>query len=231
MRDIRRHVRDRHCRVAGWDEPGTAEWHATIGVTIVTGIVALRDGMSRDYGKGGPFLPCTLMILRLTARVAPPTLRTVNVATARFDRVSPDGRACCVASRTLPRQSGRTDISRRDRETNTGRRSAARALCRPQGLPPVDSRRKPVHRWPINVYGYRFYDPLTGRWPSRDPIEENGGLNHYGFLGNDSINSVDLLGTEEAPWNRPDRTDISREEFKKWLEKVGKPIGEKNSDL
>lgn len=40
---------------------------------------------------------------------------------------------------------------------------------------------------------YRFYDPLTGRWPSRDPIEE-GGVNLYGVRGNDGINWVDLLG-------------------------------------
>ncbi|MBB5350675.1 RHS repeat-associated protein [Haloferula luteola] len=24
-------------------------------------------------------------------------------------------------------------------------------------------------------YGYRYYDPVTGRWPARDPIEERGG--------------------------------------------------------
>ena len=28
-------------------------------------------------------------------------------------------------------------------------------------------------------YGYRYYDPETGRWPSRDPIEENNNLNAY----------------------------------------------------
>ena len=162
----------------------------------MTGIVALRDGMIRDYGKGGPFLPCTLMIMRLTAQVAPPTLRTVNVATGRFGRVSPDGRAWCVASRTLPRQPGRTDISRRDSETNTGRRGATRALCRPVGQPPVDRRRNAVHRWPINIYGYRFYDPVMGRWPSRDPIEEEGGVNLYGFVVNDGVDSIDALGRE-----------------------------------
>ena len=43
-------------------------------------------------------------------------------------------------------------------------------------------------------YGYRYYDPVTGRWPSRDPIEEEGGVNLYGFVGNDGINSFDLLG-------------------------------------
>jgi hypothetical protein len=43
-------------------------------------------------------------------------------------------------------------------------------------------------------YGYRYYDPLTGRWPSRDPIEEDGGLNLYGFVGNKGLNQWDYLG-------------------------------------
>lgn len=43
-------------------------------------------------------------------------------------------------------------------------------------------------------YGYRYYDPVTGRWPSRDPIEEEGGINLYGFVGNDGVNWVDCLG-------------------------------------
>ena len=43
-------------------------------------------------------------------------------------------------------------------------------------------------------YNYRYYDPLTGRWPSRDPIGEQGGVNLYGFIGNNPINLFDLLG-------------------------------------
>jgi hypothetical protein len=39
-------------------------------------------------------------------------------------------------------------------------------------------------------------DPLTGRWPSRDPIEEEGGLNLYVFVGNEGLNKIDLLGME-----------------------------------
>jgi RHS repeat-associated protein len=31
-------------------------------------------------------------------------------------------------------------------------------------------------------YGYRYYNPGTGRWLSRDPIGEKGGLNLYGFV-------------------------------------------------
>ena len=46
----------------------------------------------------------------------------------------------------------------------------------------------------IPVYGYRFYDPVTGRWPSRDPIEEEGGINLYGFVGNAATGRVDDKG-------------------------------------
>jgi RHS repeat-associated protein len=46
----------------------------------------------------------------------------------------------------------------------------------------------------LYYYGYRFYDPETGRWPSRDPIEERGGVNLYGFVGNDGVNGWDYLG-------------------------------------
>lgn len=45
-------------------------------------------------------------------------------------------------------------------------------------------------------YGYRYYDPTTGRWINRDPIEESGGLNLYGFVGNDAVNSWDLWGMQ-----------------------------------
>jgi RHS repeat-associated protein len=46
----------------------------------------------------------------------------------------------------------------------------------------------------LYYYGYRFYDPVTGRWPSRDPIEEHGGINLYGFLNNDALADWDFLG-------------------------------------
>ena len=37
-------------------------------------------------------------------------------------------------------------------------------------------------------------DPLTGRWPSKDPIGEGSGANMYFFLGNDGVNGIDILG-------------------------------------
>jgi len=46
----------------------------------------------------------------------------------------------------------------------------------------------------VRVYGYRHYDPVTGRWPSRDPIGEEGGVNLYAFVGNDGVNEWDFLG-------------------------------------
>lgn len=50
-------------------------------------------------------------------------------------------------------------------------------------------------------YGYRYYDPVTGRWPSRDPIEESGGVNLYGFVDNSPIIWVDFLGREAIEIN------------------------------
>jgi RHS repeat-associated protein len=49
-------------------------------------------------------------------------------------------------------------------------------------------------------YGYRYYDPLTGRWPSRDPIGERGGVNLYGLVGNDGVNKWDYLGLDNGDW-------------------------------
>jgi hypothetical protein len=45
-------------------------------------------------------------------------------------------------------------------------------------------------------YAYRYYNPTTGRWLSRDPIEELGGVNLYAFVGNDGVNQWDYLGRE-----------------------------------
>jgi RHS repeat-associated protein len=46
----------------------------------------------------------------------------------------------------------------------------------------------------LYYYQYRYYDPVTGRWPSRDPIGEEGGLNMYGFGPNSPVNGIDSDG-------------------------------------
>lgn len=43
-------------------------------------------------------------------------------------------------------------------------------------------------------FGYRYYDPVTGRWPSNDPIEERGGVNLYAYIENKINLSFDYLG-------------------------------------
>ena len=43
-------------------------------------------------------------------------------------------------------------------------------------------------------YGYRYYNPDTGRWLSRDPIGELGGVNLYAFTKNAPLNLIDLFG-------------------------------------
>ncbi|PTY04248.1 hypothetical protein DB347_20335 [Opitutaceae bacterium EW11] len=43
-------------------------------------------------------------------------------------------------------------------------------------------------------FGMRYYCPRLGRFINRDPIEEQGGLNLYGFCGNDAVNRYDVLG-------------------------------------
>ena len=45
-------------------------------------------------------------------------------------------------------------------------------------------------------FGLRDYLPKLGRWTSRDPIEEEGGNNIYGFILNNPINYIDFLGMQ-----------------------------------
>jgi hypothetical protein len=41
---------------------------------------------------------------------------------------------------------------------------------------------------------YSFYNPNQGRWLSRDPIQERGGVNVYACLKNSAISEFDRLG-------------------------------------
>jgi RHS repeat-associated protein len=56
-------------------------------------------------------------------------------------------------------------------------------------------------------YGFRSYSPELGRWVNRDPIEERGGVNLYGMVGNDAVNRWDKLGLEfTGTYSITDRT-------------------------
>ena len=103
---------------------------------------------------------------------------------------APGGRA----SLPLPKLSATSPSPRTPRPGNPSR---SRAL-RPQK--PSKFNEKAVH---VADYLYRYYDPLTGRWPSRDPIEEEGGMNLYGYIKNDAIYNVDLVGLLITPLGPP----------------------------
>ncbi|UDQ98370.1 RHS repeat-associated core domain-containing protein [Lentisphaerae bacterium WC36] len=47
-------------------------------------------------------------------------------------------------------------------------------------------------------YNYRYYNPSTGKWLKRDPIQEKGGVNLYVILGADPLNYSDLYGLKEV---------------------------------
>ena len=48
-------------------------------------------------------------------------------------------------------------------------------------------------------YGYRYYAPTAARWLTRDPLEEQGGINLHCFCENDGVNKVDWLGQVPEP--------------------------------
>jgi RHS repeat-associated protein len=58
-------------------------------------------------------------------------------------------------------------------------------------------------------YGYRYYSLHAGRWLSKDPIMEHGGINLYGFAANSPTNSVDKLGLSVSVTNVGDHWFIS----------------------
>jgi RHS repeat-associated protein len=46
----------------------------------------------------------------------------------------------------------------------------------------------------LYYYGYRYYDPSTTKWISKDPLAEAGGWNLTSFCSNDPVNGFDPLG-------------------------------------
>ena len=49
---------------------------------------------------------------------------------------------------------------------------------------------------------YRAYDSESGRWLNRDPIGEAGGINLYGYVGNNPVNLTDPTGLFFKEWGQ-----------------------------
>ncbi len=65
----------------------------------------------------------------------------------------------------------------------------------------------------LYYYGYRYYSAGLGRWLIRDPLEEDGGLNLYGFVGNEPLNKYDILGLS---WTLSSAKKQIRDEITNW---------------
>ena len=52
----------------------------------------------------------------------------------------------------------------------------------------------------LNQDALAFYNSSTGRWLSRDPIEEKGGRNVLSALNNNPVNLIDNLGRAPMGW-------------------------------
>jgi RHS repeat-associated protein len=83
----------------------------------------------------------------------------------------------------------------------------------------------------LYYYGYRYYDPVTGRWPSRDPIEEEGGLNLYGFVYNDPHNWFDDLGHKPKKEQERERKERNETNEKNRESSRQKKVDNYNADI
>ena len=56
--------------------------------------------------------------------------------------------------------------------------------------------------WKTGLYYFRarWYEPITGRWLSNDPIGISGGLNQYVFCGNNPVNNCYRPNCRSTPF-------------------------------
>jgi RHS repeat-associated protein len=57
-------------------------------------------------------------------------------------------------------------------------------------------------------FSRRFYDPVLQSWLNRDPAQEAGGMNLYGFVGNNPLNAVDPSGLGVSSLDTPEGAGV-----------------------
>ena len=75
----------------------------------------------------------------------------------------------------------------------------------------------------LDLTMYRAYDPNVGRWLSRDPIEEAGGVNLYEYVNNRPTSLIDSngLAPRDKKYGIPD-------DFWRWYHRNGKRSGDQD---
>jgi len=76
----------------------------------------------------------------------------------------------------------------------------------------------------LSYYNYRYYSGELGRWLSRDPVEERGGVNLYAIISNNIIVEWDRYGLsfmtqEMIKWETDGYTDKEKE-YTGYTEKI-----------
>jgi hypothetical protein len=88
--------------------------------------------------------------------------------------------------------------------------STATETCRPKTAYP---------RFPGAISGHRYYDPVTARWLSRNPIGEQGELDAYGFVGNAPTIHFDVIGLAKC------KVTSFKFKMRSWKKKVTLELG------
>jgi hypothetical protein len=74
---------------------------------------------------------------------------------------------------------------------------AFRPECRPFTEPRVQSANGPVPSLEPSYYRARYYDPISGRFISEDPLGFLPGLDFYAYVSNSPLNFSDPLGLSQ----------------------------------